>query len=72
MDSTEYVAQVHAFRKHIDGMDITPESTERHITAFYECDWEIKINGKSVTINNEADFYYGMLDLLDRYIALSL
>ena len=72
MDTAEYVSQVLDFRLHLDNMDITPESNEHHITAFYECDWEIKINGKSVTITNEADFYYGMVDLFDRYIALSL
>lgn len=72
MNPTEYVSQVLEFRRHIGAMDITAESNEHHITSFYECDWKIEINGKSVTINNEADFYYGMVELLDRYIALSL
>lgn len=72
MTPTEYVSQVLEFRRHIGAMDITAESNEHHITAFYECDWTIEINGKSVTIHNEADFYYGMIDLLDRYTALSL
>lgn len=72
MTPTEYVSQVLEFKRHIDAMDITADSNEQHITAFYECDWKIEINGKSVTIQNEADFYYGMIDLLDRYIALSL
>lgn len=72
MTPTEYVSQVLEFKRHIDAMDITADSNEHHITAFYECDWKIEINGRSVTINNEADFYYGMVELLDRYIALSL
>lgn len=72
MDSNEYVPQVLEFRRHVENMDITPDSNEQHITAFYECDWKIEINGKSVIIHNEADFYYGMVELLDRYIAMSL
>jgi hypothetical protein len=72
MNSDEYVSQVLDFRLHLDNMDITAGSNEQHITAFYESDWEIKINGKSVTISNEADFFYRMVDLFDKYIALSL
>lgn len=72
MSTDEYAPQVLDFRRHIGAMDITADFSEYHITAFYECDWKIEIDGKSVTIHNEADFYYGMVDLLDRYIALSL
>ena len=72
MTSNEYVAQVLDFHRHLHDMDITADADERHIAAFYDYDWKIEINGKLVIVNNEADFYYGMIELLERYIALSL
>lgn len=64
LDSEEYIRQIEDFEQHL--IDVMPgeDASDDTWEDFYELKWTIDFAGKSVTLENEAEIYNVVSDLL--------
>ena len=65
LETEEYVKQIDDFKQHLDDVMPSADAGEEALEDFYGLKWTIEFAGKSVTLDNEAEIYNVVGQLLD-------
>lgn len=70
-----HIQQAHDFRQHVhklDRIEVNPHGDGSELDRLYELDWQISIDGKSMTLHNSAGMMTQFINLIDEYIEYEL